>query len=127
MEKATRKDLTGRTGEKTLALLESIDNQIQIKTHLGRLLAERNMTQSELARVTGIGNNMISAFVANREGVKIGYAHIYALMIALRLTDISELLYVDMPDEIAGRFAKESADWKLTKDAPSDIRMKMDI
>lgn len=127
MEKAKRKDLTGRTSEKTLELLESIDNKIQMKTHLGRLLEERNMTQSELARVTGIGNNMISAFVANREGVKIGYAHIYALMIALRLTDISELLYIDMPDEIVGRFAKESADWKAFKTAPSEIRSKMDI
>lgn len=127
MEKATRKDLTGRTSEKTLELLGSIDNKIQIKTHLGRLLDERNMTQSELARVTGIGNNMISGFVSNREGVKVGYAHIYALMIALRLTDISELLYVDMPDDVLGQFTREAADWKATKTAPSDIRMKMDI
>lgn len=126
MDRASRKDLTGRTADRTWELLESIDGEIRVKTHLGRLLEERNMTQSELARVTGIGNNMISAFVANREGVKVGYAHIYAFMIALRLTNISELLYIDMPDEIVGRFAKESAEWKMSKTAPTDIRKHMD-
>lgn len=122
MRPVKRNDLTTRTNEETRWLLDSIDNQIRIKTKLKQLLKERDMTQRDLVKATGIGQNIISGFVTNREGLKIGYSHIYAIMIALRLTNISELLYVEMPFEIQEQFKKEAVDWLETKQPPAEIR-----
>ena len=116
-----RKDLSTRTGTKVMGLIDSVGS-VQIKTHLGKLLEERRLTQAEISEITGIGKNMISGFVNNKEGVKVGYSHIYALMIALRLTDISELIYVEYDEETAEKFDSQRADWLDTKVPPAEIR-----
>lgn len=90
-------------------VIESVDG-ISIKTLLSERLEEQEMTQRELAEKTGIGENMISAFCTNREGVKIGYSHILSIMIVLKLSRIEQLLVVSMPDETKEAFNKEYAE-----------------
>lgn len=122
MKPAKRSDLTSRTNEKIGRLLDSVDNDIRIKIKLGQLLDERGMTQRDLVNITGIGQNMISGFVNNRKGVKIGYAHIFAIMIALKLTDISELMEVELPEDVKESYNKEAEIWKQSKQMPTDVR-----
>lgn len=122
MRLTKKDDLTSRTNIETRQLLASVNNEIKLKTKLRQLLDERGMKQADLVKATGIGKNFISAFVNNRDGVKIGYSHIYAIMIALRLTDLSELLYIELPDDITEKFNEEAADWKETKQPPAEIR-----
>lgn len=99
-------DISGineKTNQKQRELIESVEG-IRIKILLNERLKESNMTQKELSEKTGIGANMISAFCNNREGVKIGYAHIMSIMIALELSKIEQLLEVEMPEEVKGKF-----------------------
>lgn len=95
--------------------------EIQIKTKLKQILDERKMSQAELGRLTGIPRNQINAFVNNKEGKSLGYHHIMAIMIALRLTDISQLLYVEMNEETVDQFNKEREMWIETRREPESI------
>lgn len=122
MRPTKKDDLTSRTNTETRQLLASVNNEIKLKTKLKQLLDERGMKQADLVKATGIGKNFISAFVNNREGVKIGYSHIYAIMIALRLTELSELLYIELPDDVREKFNVEAEEWKETKQPPTEIR-----
>lgn len=63
----------------------------EIKISLGEILNNRNMTQSELVRLTGIRSETISNLVRNKTE-RVTLSHLAKIMTALELDDISKLL-----------------------------------
>ncbi|MEC3420526.1 helix-turn-helix transcriptional regulator [Bacillus thuringiensis] len=78
----------------------------RIVNRLGELLREREMSQGDLSRLTGIRVATIND-IANIKKLNVNWLHIVPIMIALRITDMSEIISVEFPDEVKERFEKD--------------------
>lgn len=96
--------------------------EFRLKTRLKEILYNRKMSQADLSRLTGIPPNQISAFVTNKPTARLSYHHIQVLMIALRLTRIEQLLYVEMPEETVQLFNLEAENWDAYKREPITVQ-----
>lgn len=75
-----------------------MDNRYKIQLKVKDALTSRNITQKELAKMTGIRESTISDIVRNtRTGVN--YEHLSKIAEALEITDIRELIDYETPDE----------------------------
>lgn len=94
-----------------LANLAKYDD-IQIKTKVKALAEERQLTFREVAYLTGIRVNTVAALANNKFSV-LNATHLILLMAAFNLTDISDLLEVEMSEET---YEKLSKPWELTRE-----------
>ena len=64
---------------------------VVVNIKLKEVLAERGMTQSELAKLSNLSETAISMF-ARGQGISINKEHLSKIASALNITDISEIL-----------------------------------
>lgn len=85
------------------------------------LLKDRGITQKDLALMTGMRVGTISDMV-NGKGISFNKVQLLAVMVALRVTDISELFEIRLPDDIKEQFEKEATEWKADKEMPISVK-----
>lgn len=68
--------------------------QVVVKIKLKEILAERNMTQSELAKLSNLSETAISTF-ARGQGNSINKEYLSKIASALNITDISDILELE--------------------------------
>ncbi|HFJ9448176.1 MULTISPECIES: helix-turn-helix domain-containing protein [Bacillus cereus group] len=96
--------LNQNTNSVVTGLLEKTPHRVV--NRLGELLKERGMSQGDLSRLTGIRVATINE-IANIKKTNVNMLHLVPIMIALRITDMTEIFYVEFPDEVKERFAKD--------------------
>ncbi|MBE7117302.1 helix-turn-helix transcriptional regulator [Bacillus paranthracis] len=96
--------LNQNTNAVVTELLEKTPHRVV--NRLGELLKERGMSQGDLSRLTGIRVATINE-IANIKKLSINWLHLVPIMIALRITDMNEIISVEFPDEVKERFEKE--------------------
>lgn len=64
---------------------------VVVKIKLKEVLAERGMTQSELAKLSNLTETVVSTF-ARGQGISINKEYLAKIASALNISDISELL-----------------------------------
>ncbi|MEK5205335.1 helix-turn-helix transcriptional regulator [Bacillus sp. FSL R10-2789] len=96
--------LNQNTNEVVTGLLENTPHRVV--NRLGELLKERGMSQGDLSRLTGIRVATINDF-ANMKKTNVNMLHLVPIMIALRITDMTEIFYVEFPKEVKERFAED--------------------
>ena len=82
--------------ETTQNLIDS--SSIRLVSKLGDILAERRITQTELSEVTGIRHASINEMLHDKKKT-INKQHLMAIMVALKLKDITDLYEVVFDDE----------------------------
>ncbi len=107
------------TGDTVLDILNSTKG-ISIKYNLANAMYERGLTQRTLSLLTGIRQATISD-MCNGVGVHINKAHLLALMVTLRITDIRELIDIRFTEELEEQFSLESMNWKESKNVPETV------
>ncbi|MCA1056133.1 helix-turn-helix transcriptional regulator [Rossellomorea aquimaris] len=115
--------------QKTNAIvIESLDkfpHKIHIK--LGDILRDRGLTQGDLHRLTGLRVATINELV-NFKKKSLTVAHLVSIMIALRITDIRELIEVEFDEEVQAYFKEENERMRngftpdLTKTAEENVK-----
>lgn len=85
------------------------------------LLKERNITQKDLAQMTGMRVGTVSELV-NGKGISLNKVQLFAVMVALRVTDISEIYEIRLPDDLDKQFQSESNEWKADKEMPVVVK-----
>jgi predicted XRE-type DNA-binding protein len=70
-------------------------NIIYVTSKLNDILKERNLNYHQLAELTGVRSNTISD-IANLRKTKIAPAHVAAIMLALKLTDIRDIIDIQI-------------------------------
>jgi DNA-binding Xre family transcriptional regulator len=109
-------------------VIESLDkfpHKIHIK--LGEILRERGLTQGDLHRLTGLRVATINELV-NFKKKSLTVAHLVSIMIALRITDIRDLIEIDFDEEVQAYFKEENERMKngftpdLTKTAETNVK-----
>lgn len=95
------------------SILESVP-ELRFVTKLDDALKARGLTQGKLATLTGLRPTTISEIV-NSSRLAITKTHIACIMVALRITDIREIIDIEFSPETKEQFDKERKDW-LEKD-----------
>ncbi len=120
MDKNKLRTMTHKnTGDTVLDILNSTKG-IHIKYNLANAMSERGLTQRTLSLLTGIRQATISD-MCNGVGVQINKAHLLALMITLRITDIREIIDIRFTKELEEQFHIESTNWKESKNVPETV------
>lgn len=87
------------------------------------LLRERGITQKELAMMTGMRVGTISELVnGKKKGINLNKIQLVALMVALRVTKLSDILEIRIPEEQLLKYQKEQAEWILEKEMPIELK-----
>lgn len=95
------------------------DAEIVIK--LDDLLKERNITQKDLASMTGMRVGTISE-IANGKGISFNKVQILAIMVALRLTSFSQLFEIRFPNDLLEKYEQQSSEWIADKEMPIELK-----
>ncbi len=107
------------TSDSILDILTSTKG-ITIESNLAKVMNERGISQKNLALLTGLRQATISD-LANGKNIQINKAHIVALMIVLRVTDITELFNIKFSKELKEQFDAEAKAWKESKHVPESV------
>lgn len=83
--------------DKLLGVVNSVPS-IRYVVKLDDLLAERGLTIKKLAEITGLRNHTLSDF-ARGTSVSITKVHLMAIMVALRVTKITDIIDIEFSEE----------------------------
>lgn len=107
------------TGDAVLDILQNTKG-IDIRYKLADAMCERGLTQRTLSLLTGIRQATISD-MCKGVGVQINKAHLIAIMVTLRITDMSEIIEIKFSQELQEQYALESLNWKESKNVPETV------
>ncbi|MCA0150178.1 MULTISPECIES: helix-turn-helix transcriptional regulator [Rossellomorea] len=114
-----------KTNTIVIEALNKFPHKIHIK--LGEILRERGLTQGDLHRLTGLRVATINELV-NFKKKSLTVAHLVSIMIALRITDIRDLIEIEFDQEVQDYFNEENQRMKngftpdLTKTAEQNVK-----
>ncbi|KON85292.1 helix-turn-helix domain-containing protein [Rossellomorea marisflavi] len=94
-----------KTNSIVIDSLNKFPHKIHIK--LGDILKERGLTQGDLHRLTGLRVATINELV-NFKKKSLTVAHLVSIMIALRITDLRDLIEIEFDDEVKAYFQQEN-------------------
>jgi DNA-binding Xre family transcriptional regulator len=94
-----------KTNSIVIESLNKFPHKIHIK--LGDILKERGLTQGDLHRLTGLRVATINELV-NFKKKSLTVAHLVSIMIALRITDLRDLIEIEFDDEVKAYFQQEN-------------------
>ncbi|MGE6629646.1 helix-turn-helix domain-containing protein [Bacillus sp. NPDC077027] len=107
-------------GEAVIETAEELSEALYV-FKIDELMKERGITQTELASISGMRIGTISDLV-NGKGLGINKVQLVALMVALRVTDISEILEIRIPDSIKNTYKEEASEWVESRKKPLAIK-----
>ena len=83
-----------------------------VRFKLAEVMQERQLTQSDLHKLTGIRLATISE-MANAKKLSINVAHLVALMSALRIQDVRELVDIQFNEEAISNWDQERKEYPI--------------
>ncbi|WP_078146372.1 helix-turn-helix transcriptional regulator [Exiguobacterium sp. HVEsp1] len=95
--------------------------EAEIVIKLDDLLKERNITQKDLAMMTGMRIGTISE-ISNGKGISFNKAQILAIMVALRLTSFDQLFEIRLPKDIHDKYEEQSNEWIADREMPIELK-----
>lgn len=105
--------------ESTKNTLSSVPN-IRFVYKIDDALEKRGLTQEKLATICGLRPTTIAELVKGNK-LSINKAHIAVIMIALRITDIREIIDIEFEEPVMEKFEKESTTWINEDVIPQEI------
>lgn len=78
----------------------------KIVNNLGEILKERGLSQGDLSRMTGLRVATINDFT-NLKSSSVNFTHLVPIMIALRISDMREIIRVEFPEEVTKQFEED--------------------
>lgn len=110
----------GAMNESIIEVLTSVPS-IRFVSKLDDSLEARGLTQTKLSAITGLRPATISELISGNRSA-ITKAHFLTVMIALRITDIRELIDIEFDTEVTNQFNREAEEWKKDKTIPLTIK-----
>lgn len=103
------KMLHEHTGDMLTNTLNSIP-EIKFVSRVDEAIQKRGLTQNKLATISGLRPTTISEVTKGTRSA-LTKSHIAAIMIALRITDIREILDIEFSPETVKQFNEERREW----------------
>lgn len=96
--------------------------EAHVVCRLDELLKEKGVTQKQLSSMTGMRAGTISQWVNAKSGHTINLVQLMAIMVALRVTDITEIITIRLPKELEEKYKQQSAEWSSDKEMPIEVK-----
>lgn len=93
---------------------------IEIRFKLDDRLKERGMTLRDLNEICGLRLATISDIINGNKST-INFQHLIAIMIVLRITDITEIFEIHFPDYLVDLYKHETREWIQRNEKPSEL------
>ena len=104
-------------------VLEGCDNLgVHLNFKLSDRLQERGLTTRKVAEMTGLRLATISDLCTGHKG-SINLQHLLFLMIYLRITDIRDIIDIELPTDWTADYEKDRTAWIQEGEVPELIRM----
>lgn len=100
--------LHGKTNKQISENLEKFPDYV-IECNLAEILANRGITQKEFSLLTGVPVGALSEF-SNLKRSTINLTHLLVIIQTLRLTDISELFKIKVPESLRDQIDQDQKD-----------------
>lgn len=100
-------------------LLKSVPD-VRFVFKIDEALEKRGLTQAKLATLTGLRPTTISELVKGTR-FAITKSHIASIMIALRITDIREIIDIEFTPETVEKFEEQSEKWLADGVVPDEV------
>ena len=113
-------EMTNKAVVNTVTSIEGVEFTIK----LDKLMKDRGLSQRELGMITGLRAGTINS-ILNGKGTTLNKIQLVTLMIGLRITDLSELIEVNFPDQIKEEFSQDTESWVENKRRPQSIEKLM--
>lgn len=113
-------DMTNKAVVNTITSVEGVEFVVK----LDKLMQERGLSQRELGMITGLRAGTVNS-ILNGKGTTLNKVQLAALMIGLRITDLSELIEIRFPEDKVEEFKQESESWIENKRRPHSIEQLM--
>lgn len=84
-------------------------------------LKMRGITQKELSLMTGIRLGTVSDMV-NGKGASFNKTRLITVLVALRITNLSDLIELRFPNELQEQYDKERTEWINSREMPESIK-----
>gem|GEM_PF-321401 len=88
---------------------------------IDELLKERGITQKQLAQMTGMRVGTISDIV-NGKGSSINKAQLFSIMVALKVTRMSDIYEVVLPEEKRKDYLMLQDEWVNNREMPVPVK-----
>lgn len=95
------------------------DYGIELQFKLADRMAERNLTVRELSEITGLRLATISD-IMNGNRSSINFQHIVVLMMALKITKLSDMVDIAFPEYLVNYYEEQSSEWINFGEQPSE-------
>jgi len=105
----SKEDFSVRTAPALINLV--LGEDVAIKINLKNILKDRKITAKRLSEVTGIDRGKLSNYMNADNMSVINLEHLLAICIALRITDLSELIELDISKSTESRWKKDLKLW----------------
>ena len=95
-------------------------NEAEMIVKIDDLIEARGISQRQLSEMTGIQLGYLSDFILGKT-TTINKTHLLALMFALRVDTIEDIVEVRVPAHIKEQFEADRREWIDTKQLPSRV------
>jgi len=96
-------------------------NEAYFVVKLDDILKDRGLTQKELSQMTGIRLGTVSEIV-NGKNMSINKIQIFAIMVALRIKDWSEIFEIKLPENLSKQYDEDRDEWKRDNEMPISVK-----
>jgi len=124
MAKKNIRDLYLSTTSEDVKNTINTGGEIYITSNIDVLLAERGLDYQRTANISGVRNMTISDIASCRKS-KLSLDHTISLMVALRITDIREIVNVVFTPETIKKYKKEREQWTKDGIVPAQLQRKL--
>lgn len=121
MKKLLTEKTHSQLNQGTIYLLKELCNQnITYEFKLNTLIKERNVSIRKLATLTGLRATTLSD-IANGKKSTINMSHIIVIMWVLKITDLSDLISIYIPEQLKFEMDIDQKEWIETKKIPNSV------
>ncbi|MFG3611478.1 helix-turn-helix domain-containing protein [Rummeliibacillus stabekisii] len=96
-------------------------SEAEVIIKLDDLLKERGLTQKDLATLTGMRVGTISEII-NGKGNTWNKTQLLAIMATLKITKLSDILEIRLPNQLIEEYEQVCSEWKVTREMPLEIK-----
>lgn len=108
------------TNDSVVNMLEEV-KEGYIISKIDDCLVRRGLNQRDLSILTGIRIGTISEMVNGKEA-SFNKNRLIAVMVALRVSSMDELIEIRLPTNIVEQYEKESTEWIETREMPPKLK-----
>lgn len=117
--KFSQGEIHEQTNKAVVNTITSIED-VEIIIKLDDLMKERGISQRELGMITGLRAGTVNS-ILNGKGTTLNKVQLVALMVGLRITDLTDLIEIRFPDDVKEEFLQEANSWIENKKMPQSI------